>query len=123
MTTEQKPLWVELEKSIHEPARLGLITCLCAHPEGVGFPDLKEQCGLTDGNLNRHLKVMQEAGLVETHKAGRGRGSRTRITLTHEGRAAFLRYLHSLEKVLHGAVEALEPETGSGPVLSSLAVS
>ena len=123
MTPEEKPLWVELEKSIHEPARLGLITCLCSNPDGLGFPELKAQCGLTDGNLNRHLKVMQEAGLVETHKAGKGRGSRTRITLTQEGRAAFLRYLHSLEKVLHGAVEALEPKTDSVPSLTSLAVS
>jgi DNA-binding MarR family transcriptional regulator len=123
MKPEEKPLWVELEKSIHEPARLGLITCLCSKPDGVGFSDLKKECGLTDGNLNRHLKVMEEAGLVRMQKAGRGRSSRTRITLTQQGRSAFLRYLHSLEKVLHGAVEALEPSPGTIPSFSTVAVS
>jgi DNA-binding MarR family transcriptional regulator len=123
MNTEEKPLWNELERSIHEPARLAIITCLCAHPEGFGFQDLKVECGLTDGNLSRHLKVMLEAGLVATRKAGKGRASRTRVTLTPAGRTAFLRYLHSLEKVLHGAVEALDEEAGGIPGLSSLAVS
>lgn len=123
MNEMEKPLWNELEKSIHEPARLGLITCLCGAPEGLGFQELKAECGLTDGNLNRHLKVMQDAGLIITQKAGKGRTSRTRVTLTPEGRAAFLRYLHSLERVLHGAVEALEVDTSTATPLSALAVS
>lgn len=123
MNAEEKPIWNELERSIHEPARLALITCLCANADGMGFQDLKTNCGLTDGNLNRHLKVMQEAGLVVTHKAGQGRASRTKVTLTPSGRTAFLRYLHSLEKVLHGAVEALESESQPVTHLSALAVS
>lgn len=123
MKTEDKPLWNELEKSIHEPARLGLITCLCAQPDGLGFQDLKMECGLTDGNLSRHLKVMQEAGLVMIHKAGRGRTSRTKVTLTPTGRTAFLSYLHSLEKVLHVAVEALDAESQPSTHFSALAVS
>ena len=123
MKTEEKPLWNELERSIHEPARLAIITCLCAHPEGRSFQDLKEECGLTDGNLNRHLKVIQEAGLVCSEKAGQGRASRTKVTLTPSGRTAFLRYLHSLEKVLHGAVEALDEDRLPLPHLSALAVS
>ena len=110
MNTENKPLWNELEKSIHEPARLALITQLCANAEGLSFQELKESCSLTDGNLSRHVKVLQEACLVRTHKAGKGRTSCTRITLTPEGRTAFLRYLHSLEHLLQGAVEALEAE-------------
>jgi len=123
MKTEEKPLWNELERSIHEPARLAIITCLCAHPEGFGFQDLKHECGLTDGNLNRHLKVMQDAGLVVSRKAGRGRASRTNVMLTPAGRTAFLRYLHSLEKVLHGAVEALDEDARTFTDLSALAVS
>jgi len=123
MTPEDRPLWNELERSIHEPARLAIITCLCAHASGYGFQDLKTECGLTDGNLNRHLKVMQEAGLVISQKAGQGRASRTKVTLTPAGRTAFLRYLHSLEKVLHGAVEALDEDVSTFPDLSALAVS
>src|SRR5438105_3971182 len=54
-----------LDRVIHEKARLGLMTSLMAHPKGLAFADLKQLCGLTDGNLSRHLGVLQEAGLVE----------------------------------------------------------
>ena len=57
-----------LDRVIHEKARLGLMTSLMAHPKGLAFADLKQLCGLTDGNLSRHLQVLQEAGLVEVDK-------------------------------------------------------
>ena len=57
-----------LDRVIHEKARLGLLTSLMAHPKGLAFADLKQLCGLTDGNLSRHLQVLQEAGLVESHQ-------------------------------------------------------
>ena len=57
-----------LDRVIHEKARLGLLTSLMAHPKGLAFADLKQLCGLTDGNLSRHLGVLQEAGLVEVTK-------------------------------------------------------
>jgi len=44
-----------LDRVIHEKARLGLLTSLMAHPKGLAFADLKQLCGLTDGNLSRHL--------------------------------------------------------------------
>src|ERR687888_212712 len=53
-----------LDRVIHEKARLGLLTSLMAHPKGLAFADLKQLCGLTDGNLSRHLQVLQEAGVV-----------------------------------------------------------
>lgn len=118
-----KPLWNELEKSIHEPARLALITRLCAEKEGLGFQALKAECGLTDGNLSRHLKVLEEAKIVHQHKVGKGRSSHTTISITPDGRESFLRYLQSLEKVLHGALDALNVDTGIFPSALSLAVS
>ena len=60
-----------LERVIHEKARLGIMTSLVAHPDGLLFVDLKELCALTDGNLNRHLQVLREAGLVEVWKGHR----------------------------------------------------
>jgi len=44
----------------------GILTSLVAHPEGLLFGDLKELCSLTDGNLNRHLAVLEDAHLVAT---------------------------------------------------------
>ena len=61
-----------LDRVIHEKARLGLMTSLMAHPKGLAFADLKQLCGLTDGNLSRHLQVLQEAGLVEVTKGYEG---------------------------------------------------
>lgn len=118
-----KPMWNDLEKSIHEPARLALVTRLCAEKDGLGFQELKSECGLTDGNLSRHLKVLEEANIICLHKVGKGRRSHTSVILTPDGREAFLRYLYSLEKVLHGALDALELDaeelTGALPLAVS----
>ena len=57
-----------LDRVIHEKARLSVLTSLMAHPKGLAFADLKQLCGLTDGNLSRHLQVLQEARLVEISK-------------------------------------------------------
>ena len=60
-----------LDRVIHEKARLGLMASLMAHPKGLAFADLKQLCGLTDGNLSRHLQVLEEAGLVAIEKVPR----------------------------------------------------
>ena len=57
-----------LDRVIHEKARLSVLTSLVAHPKGLVFGDLKQLCGLTDGNLSRHLQVLEEAGLIEIEK-------------------------------------------------------
>jgi len=115
MNASDKPLWSDLEKKFHEPARLALVTALCESPAGLGFQELKEFCGMTDGNLSRHLKVLEEGGIVQQHKTGRGRRARTQVVLTRGGRDAFLEYLQALERVLHGALEALEPSASHSP--------
>ena len=92
-----------LDRVMHEKARLGILTSLVAHPNGILFNDLKELCSLTDGNLSRHLDVLSEAGLVEVHKeSGRGR-PQTAYRLTKEGRRRFLEYLSVLESVISDA--------------------
>ena len=51
-----------LDRVIHERARLGLLSSLSANPKGLRFADLKQLCALTDGNLSRHLQVLQGKG-------------------------------------------------------------
>src|SRR5438046_5644094 len=95
-----------LERVMHEKARLGMLTSLMAHPDGLLFGDLKELCSLTDGNLNRHLKVLQEAGLVEVWKGIKRNRPQTLCRITAEGRKRFLEYIETLEKVIADAAEA-----------------
>jgi len=92
-----------LDRAIHEKARLGILTSLAANPKGLLFTDLKELCALTDGNLNRHLAVLEEAGLVAANRdAKRGR-PQTVVTMTANGRRRFQQYLNVLEQVLADA--------------------
>ena len=104
---------------MHEKARLGLLTSLMAHPKGLAFGDLKQLCGLTDGNLSRHLLVLHEAGLVEITKGYEGNRPHTTCRLTKTGRRRFLDYLAVLEKLVRDAAKAAGeadnlPSPGSG---------
>jgi DNA-binding transcriptional ArsR family regulator len=95
-----------LDRVIHEKARLGLLTSLIAHPKGLAFGDLKQLCGLTDGNLSRHLQVLQEAGLVDVIKGYEGNRPHTSCRLTRSGRRRFLDYLAVLEQLVRDAAKA-----------------
>lgn len=95
-----------LDRVIHEKARLGIMTSLVGRGDGLAFCDLKSLCDLTDGNLNRHLDVLREAGLIEIHKEqGPGR-ARTVCRVTKHGRQRFLDYLAELERVVAVAADA-----------------
>ena len=99
-----------LDRVIHEKARLGMLTSLAAHPKGLAFADLKSLVGLTDGNLNRHLHVLEEAGLIEIEKLIERNRPLTRCRLTRKGRARYVQYLAVLEQVVRDAAEAANGE-------------
>jgi len=99
-----------LDRVIHEKARLGILTGLLARPDGLLFNDLKGLCALTDGNLSRHLTILQEAGLVEVWKGVKGKRPQTLVRITDRGRAKFREYLNVLEGVIHDALPAEEPK-------------
>jgi DNA-binding transcriptional ArsR family regulator len=99
-----------LDRVIHEKARLGVLTSLIAHPQGLAFADLKQLCGLTDGNLSRHLQVLQDAGLVEITKGYEGNRPHTSCRLTKNGRRRFLDYLAVLERLVRDAAKAAGKE-------------
>jgi DNA-binding transcriptional ArsR family regulator len=95
-----------LDRVIHERARLGVLTSLAAHPKGLTFADLRRLCGLTDGNLSRHLVVLQESCLVEVTKGYAKNRPQTLCRLSDEGRQRFLDYLAVLEGVVRDAALA-----------------
>ena len=109
MATPKKPnqgryAYEGLDRVIHEKARLGILTSLLARVEGLSFNDLKDLCSLTDGNLSRHLAILQEAGLIEVSKGTKGNRPLTVVRITSEGRAKFREYLDELEQVIHDAM-------------------
>jgi DNA-binding MarR family transcriptional regulator len=103
----------QLDKTIHETARLAIMTLLAARPEWT-FPDLKQELQMSDGNLITHLRKLEEAGYLEMQKqpqlAGR---SLTCCVLTPSGREAFARYLRLLEEIVK-SIETVSLEAGTG---------
>ena len=89
-----------LQRIFHERGRLAVCTCLVAHPEGLSFTDLQGACGLTDGNLSRHLSALAGMGVVAISKeSGHGRPT-TIARITNAGRTRFLAYIDDLEAVV-----------------------
>ena len=106
MSSDGRYAYEGLDRVMHEKARLSIMTSLSARPEGVLFGELKKLCALTDGNLNRHLEVLREAGLVELWKGFEKRRPQTLARITTDGRARFVDYLDELERVLRDAHRA-----------------
>ena len=89
-----------LERIFHEKARLGIMTSLISHSEGLLFSDLKELCSLTDGNLSRHIQHLKEQEFVEIWKGFKNNRPQTLCRITKCGRQRFLSYLSELQKVI-----------------------
>lgn len=100
----------DIDRLFHEKARLGIMTTLIGSLDGLGFNELKDLCDLTDGNLNRHLKVLVESQVLSVKKTGQGRSTHSHYRLTAKGRKAFAKYLSALEQVLLAAKSAADRE-------------
>jgi DNA-binding transcriptional ArsR family regulator len=106
-----------LDRVIHERARLSVLTSLMTNPKGLTFADLKQLCALTDGNLSRHLRVLERAKLVEIlkgHEEPVARKSNNRpqtlCRITANGRGRYLDYLATLEQVVRDAANVAQPQ-------------
>jgi DNA-binding transcriptional ArsR family regulator len=97
-----------LDRILHEKARLSILTSLADHPDGLSFGELRDLCGLTDGNLSRHVQILEEALLINVTKGFEGRRPHTSCKLTAQGRERFSDYLQVLEQVLRSARRARE---------------
>lgn len=100
-----------LDRVIHERARLSVLTSLLTHPNGLSFVELKQLCALTDGNLARHLQVLDEDGMVRLSKDEEGGRTQTTARVTASGRKRFLDYLTILEQVVRDAATATPVES------------
>lgn len=89
----------EVDRLIHEPARLVIVAMLYA-VESADFTFLLRETSLTKGNLSSHLARLEEAGYVKIDKSFRGKVPQTVCSLTAAGRAAFRAYRARLKRAV-----------------------
>ena len=93
------PSLVDLDRLIHEPARLTLLSHLYVL-EAADFVFLMRETGLTQGNLSSHLSKLESAEYVSVEKGYSGKRPQTMISLTSTGRTAFEGYLERMRSAL-----------------------
>jgi DNA-binding HxlR family transcriptional regulator len=99
-----------LDRVLHERARLSILTSLATSPKGLTFNDLKLLCGLTDGNLSRHLRVLEKGKVVEIVKGHDHNRPQTLCRITAMGSMSFVEYFSTLEQVVRDAAKASKDE-------------
>lgn len=110
-------LYDALEKIFHEPNRLAIMSVLCAAEGGLSFSEIKDECRLTDGNLNRHLKVLEEAAVIKIRKEFLDNKPRTLVSISRKGLDRFNEYLTVLNEVLVKARKGI-PKTVNQEAMS-----
>lgn len=91
--------FLQLDRVIHEKGRLAIMSALAASTE-LSFTELRELLQMTDGNVNAHIRTLQEAGYLGVTKSFRDSRPLTTCTLTMAGRDAFAAYLGLLEQIV-----------------------
>ncbi len=91
----------EIDKTIHEPARLNIMAHLYV-VESADFLFLKRQTELTSGNLSSHLSKLEDAGYVKITKEFVDKKPHTMLSLTDTGRKAFKEYIENMKGMLEG---------------------
>jgi DNA-binding MarR family transcriptional regulator len=119
-TNEGRFAYEGLDRVIHERARLSVLTSLATHPKGLLFTDLKQLCALTDGNLSRHLDVLETEKMVIIIKGHDKNRPQTLCRITPSGRKRFLEYLSTLEQVVRDAAAANGPQEKNSVVLHKM---
>lgn len=97
-----------LDRLIHERARLSVLTSLLTHPKGLTFVELKAMCSLTDGNLSRHLSILEQDGMVVIEKGHEKNRPQTVCRITAHGRKRYMEYLATLEQVVKDAAKVAD---------------
>ena len=88
--------FAEVDRLIHEPARLMIVSILSA-VESADFLYLQRETGLTKGNLSSHLSKLEHADYIDIEKTYRGKVPLTVCELSEKGRNAFADYRDQLK--------------------------
>ncbi len=96
MSEQPLPPWSAVDRLLHEPARLAIVSIL-AVVEKADFLYLQRETGLTKGNLSAHLSKLENAGYIQIEKTFKGKMPLTLVSLTPQGRTALDIYLKSMK--------------------------
>lgn len=102
-----------LDDVVHQRTRLGILAVL-AEAGRVQFSFLKETLLLSDGNLSRHLSILEEAGYVTIEKGYEGKRPRTWVKITKAGRRALGKEIASLKALVGRLEESVTDPAPSG---------
>ncbi len=95
---------VELDKLVHEPARLVILSVLMSC-EQADFLFVQRLSGLSKGNLSNHLTKLEEGELIQIEKTFVGKTPRTYLRITEKGRRAVEHHWQQLERIRQGIVQ------------------
>lgn len=91
---------IELDATLHQPVRTRMAAYLIARGE-ASFTELKKELGVTDGNLDAHIKKMIAANYLRAQKVDeKNQRTQTIYKLTSKGKNAFENYLETLKRIL-----------------------
>ncbi|TAN31246.1 MAG: ArsR family transcriptional regulator [Actinomycetota bacterium] len=114
-----------LSDAVHQRSRLAILAALYELSK-ADFRQLQKTTGLTEGNLGRHIQVLENAGLVIVEKGYSGRKPHTHIEITKEGIHAFedeVRVLKDLvAKATRDAKSTIETKSGSRKVMKNIGI-
>jgi DNA-binding MarR family transcriptional regulator len=96
-----------LDETVHQRHRLGILT-IAAEAQRADFRYLRDTLELTAGNLSRHLRVLEDAGMVKVEKGYEGRRPRTWVRITRQGRSALAAELDVLASLVRQHVAAVK---------------
>ena len=89
----------ESERLLYDRIRLGIMSALSVN-RTMSFAELKELLDVTDGNLSKHARRLEDAGLISCKKAFAKRVPRTQYSLTAKGKRNFARHLQHMEALI-----------------------
>jgi DNA-binding transcriptional ArsR family regulator len=104
-----------LDRTVHDPARLAILTALSSC-ERADFLFLLRITGLTKGNLSSHLSKLEEAGLVVIEKQFVGKKTQTLVRLSDSGRRTIEVYWQEMEELRERAAQWQPQNTALAPV-------
>lgn len=93
-----------LDRVIHEPVRLGILSALAVNPS-LSFRELRDLLDTTDGNLSIHARKLEDASYIRCTKNFEGRVPRTQYKITPPGRRALEDYIQHMEALIRATRE------------------